>query len=717
MSAAQLSLVSAVWLGGAVLVWLPWLAAVFLRWRWARKAVPVMGGTWQAILRDIPGGKRVAHLLRHPDTAVPCTWGVCKPVILLPEDAETWEPTHRRMVLAHECAHVLQRDAFWQIADRLFLSLQWFNPCAWLLSRALRTAGERAADDIVLAMEKDAPAYAGLLVQCARQWLVPRATGAATAFMARTSTVAGRVEAILHPGTDRRPPGLAWACLGGATGVLLAVVIPLFSPRVTLAEDAPANTTPETTPGPVPGEVVNLLPDLPPPSPALSWIKIPALKATEGTLEDFIRILRGGPEGKVNILRMTDPDNKRLSLEWPDTNLHEGLEIVSRAFGTEYAVGFRREAGTDPDWMVYVGPLQRCVPFTVNSWRAGAAVPGDLLQKPSLLKEAMVNAGIPFVEGTFTAVDAKSRRVVVKQSWDRFKKVHTFLSTGRADGPFPWHPVQLEDRDFLSAHEMAFFYECELHPRFGDEVNPAQLANPWFCMTWKHNEPEVIVNNTRLLLSSPVLRRDGENWFSRVDLVNLLDHALRPRISLPAASIRTVVIDAGHGGRDSGERNGTLKESALTLDVALRLQKRLEAGGWKVVMTRSGDESVPVQARYATANAERDAFFISLHFGHRPSEERGIRTSILKAAVAPEATDIGLSIHRSCIPVAGTDGGVGVAEASLMSRLMLPGLFIEAGNLQNMDDAILASGEEWREKLAAVIVTGFRAATRPDAAR
>ncbi|MBW0151761.1 MAG: N-acetylmuramoyl-L-alanine amidase [Phenylobacterium sp.] len=77
---------------------------------------------------------------------------------------------------------------------------------------------------------------------------------------------------------------------------------------------------------------------------------------------------------------------------------------------------------------------------------------------------------------------------------------------------------------------------------------------------------------------------------------------------------KVVVIDAGHGGRDSGARGARGFEKAVNLAAALALQDRLERGGkYKVVMTRSTDVYVPLETRVQIARRAGADLFISLH--------------------------------------------------------------------------------------------------------
>jgi N-acetylmuramoyl-L-alanine amidase len=83
----------------------------------------------------------------------------------------------------------------------------------------------------------------------------------------------------------------------------------------------------------------------------------------------------------------------------------------------------------------------------------------------------------------------------------------------------------------------------------------------------------------------------------------------------PAGGLRTVVIDAGHGGEEEGAKGpkGTLEKN-VTLSVSRRLKAALEARlGVRVVLTRDADETVGLDERAAVANNNKADIFISLH--------------------------------------------------------------------------------------------------------
>ena len=104
-----------------------------------------------------------------------------------------------------------------------------------------------------------------------------------------------------------------------------------------------------------------------------------------------------------------------------------------------------------------------------------------------------------------------------------------------------------------------------------------------------------------------------------------------PRVMSPG-SFSTVVIDAGHGGHDSGERPpGRQAEKDLALDTALRLAPLLREAGLHTVLTRSDDTFVELDDRVAIADRYGpDAILVSVHYNASPSSApRGNRDVLL----------------------------------------------------------------------------------------
>jgi N-acetylmuramoyl-L-alanine amidase len=102
--------------------------------------------------------------------------------------------------------------------------------------------------------------------------------------------------------------------------------------------------------------------------------------------------------------------------------------------------------------------------------------------------------------------------------------------------------------------------------------------------------------------------------------------AFAPELRALPPGTPTVVLDAGHGGADSGVEAGGLAEKRLTLELARLLREQLERGGIaRVVLTRDEDRAIPAERRAETANRARADLFVSLHFdGFPAARARGV---------------------------------------------------------------------------------------------
>ncbi|MGC1107622.1 MAG: N-acetylmuramoyl-L-alanine amidase [Candidatus Acidiferrales bacterium] len=89
-----------------------------------------------------------------------------------------------------------------------------------------------------------------------------------------------------------------------------------------------------------------------------------------------------------------------------------------------------------------------------------------------------------------------------------------------------------------------------------------------------------------------------------------------PASPQPASTLRTIVIDPGHGGEDTGARGPSgVAEKDIVIEFAQTVASSLRAQGFEVVMTRLGDTDPSLDDRATVVNAQTNAIFISLHVG------------------------------------------------------------------------------------------------------
>ena len=198
---------AAVWALGTSLglVWL--VAGVLGAWFVARHAPPAADRSWRQILQQLStacDSRRPIEVRECPQVSVPMTWGLRRPVILVPAGSVGWSEATKRSVLLHELGHIRRGDSLVQLLGRLACAVYWFHPLVWLAARQMRKTSERAADDAVLSANIAPPEYAEHLVAIAGQMRGTALFGQVALPMASPSDLEGRVLAILDPRRNHR---------------------------------------------------------------------------------------------------------------------------------------------------------------------------------------------------------------------------------------------------------------------------------------------------------------------------------------------------------------------------------------------------------------------------------------------------------------------------------------------------------------------------------
>ncbi len=294
-----------------------------------------------------------------------------------------------------------------------------------------------------------------------------------------------------------------------------------------------------------------------------------------------------------------------------------------------------------------------------------------------------------------------------------------FSETTKNNG---WNVVKIEGRDYLSVKDIQRFYNFTRLTRTGNSV---VLENSKVEMKLTVGGNECLMNNVKFVFSDPVVTSGNDVLVSRIDLAKLIDPVLRPSFIKNAGNFRTVIIDAGHGGKDSGASNPIGTESKYNLLVANKLKALLEAKGFKVVMVRESDRFYSLQERVEIANkVNEDAIFISLHFNSGGRAARGIETftlsppgvshygSNLKASDAQtragnehDSANIALAtaIHGSVLRRLGEntfDRGIKRARFSVLSGVKHPAVLFEGGFMTHPYEARLIAHESYQNALA-----------------
>lgn len=130
-------------------------------------------------------------------------------------------------------------------------------------------------------------------------------------------------------------------------------------------------------------------------------------------------------------------------------------------------------------------------------------------------------------------------------------------------------------------------------------------------------------------------------------------------------SVRTVVIDPGHGGKDPGTSHNSIVERELSLDIARRVSRVLKAAGYEVVLTRDRDAFVSLADRPRLAVKRKGDLFVSIHVNASAKPDvSGLETYYLDLAKSKD------SVRLAAVENAGSNRGVGEMEKILTDMLL-----------------------------------------------
>lgn len=179
-------------------------------------------------------------------------------------------------------------------------------------------------------------------------------------------------------------------------------------------------------------------------------------------------------------------------------------------------------------------------------------------------------------------------------------------------------------------------------------------------------------------------------------LVSLSGCVSVPAVKDTSRTFHTVVIDAGHGGYDSGVAKRGVVEKEATLDVSKRIETKLRCAGFRTVMTRTRDVYVPLETRAGISNNQTNAVFVSIHFNDtRKRRISGVETyynsdGAEQLAARIQAGLSGLSSNR----------GVKHANYRVLRLNKFPAVLVECGFLSNGFEARKCKTSAYREELA-----------------
>lgn len=252
---------------------------------------------------------------------------------------------------------------------------------------------------------------------------------------------------------------------------------------------------------------------------------------------------------------------------------------------------------------------------------------------------------------------------------------------------------------------------------------------------------DVTLGGLRVLMGEPAVARGNTLYVSRIDADALFLPILNPSSikKTPAPALRVIVLDAGHGGQDTGTQNKPLKldEKGYTLDVAKRLRALLIKQGYKVVLTRTDDRFIALPDRAEMANRAGADLFISIHFNAAPSAPlvNGSETYVMtpryhRSTGSPlrDPSDqvenpgnlhdpwnalLGYHMHARLVGELSTvDRGLKRARFAVLRLVKCPAVLVEAGYLSNEAEAKKIATPAYRAEIAEALALGVQGYAR-----
>lgn len=205
------------------------------------------------------------------------------------------------------------------------------------------------------------------------------------------------------------------------------------------------------------------------------------------------------------------------------------------------------------------------------------------------------------------------------------------------------HYVTINKRRYLYLHEIAAYYRvgCSIggvRPTrkvvLGDARGNSRLE-------FTENSVSALINGTAAALCFPVVVHKGNFMLEHTDFSELIDPIMRPA-RVPRRIIKTIMLDAGHGGTDHGAQAGGVMEKTLNLAMTRRVGAILAKRGYRVLYTRGGDVTMSLESRSKAAALRKPALFLSIHCNSAVQKDiHGIEVFIANPAGAPSyGTDV-----------------------------------------------------------------------------
>lgn len=224
------AMLGVIFVAGLVLAVVRLALGLFAVRRLRARTTPIADASLEALVDDLRrrlGAARAIELRQSHELASPVTVGWRRPLVILPDDWREWTESERRVVLAHEIAHVGRGDYFTAVLAQLSVALHFYHPLVHWLARRLRLELELAADALGAEASGGREAYLITLAQMALRHDDRAIAWAARPFLPSRGAFLRRIDMLRDPKQFRSAAmsrGRQFAIIGcvAAAGLLFA---------------------------------------------------------------------------------------------------------------------------------------------------------------------------------------------------------------------------------------------------------------------------------------------------------------------------------------------------------------------------------------------------------------------------------------------------------------------------------------------------------------
>lgn len=283
-----------------------------------------------------------------------------------------------------------------------------------------------------------------------------------------------------------------------------------------------------------------------------------------------------------------------------------------------------------------------------------------------------------------------------------------------------------------SSETVSLSYIARLYSmRMSKSADKIRIENKWNRVEIETNSRRAWINGVMFWLHHPC-RGSGNNWsIQEVDFKRGIDPILRSYDYVPKRVPQLVVLDPGHGGKDTGAIGPhKVYEKDVVLDISHRVRKLLEAKKIPVRMTRTGDSFPSLQQRSDYAYKVGADLFVSIHADAAgDSSVSGVETFISTAPGCESSNSygqggdtsarknnqydaanaiLGFSLQSNHVKASGrTDRGLRRARFAVLKNAPCPAALVECGFVTNPAEESLLNSFSYRENLARGIANGI----------